>query len=325
MLPSRPTMIDVLKALRLPRAGADATAGEVMLSRRRVYILPTRYGWSYAGMLLVMLVGSVNYNNSLGHLLTFLLGSLALVSMLHTQRNLLGLRLRTGHVSPVFAGQQALFRLWLHNDAPVPRRGLEITYGGGRHRVRAGVAAAGVCDVELPLTARTRGWLRLTEVTVGTRYPLGLFRAWSPVRVEAACLVYPSPAGARPLPAGNSPQGRDNRPRGEGREDFTGLRAYRPGDSPRQVHWKAAAREQGLMVKLFAGGGAGQVLLTWEDAGPARLEARLSQLCAWVLEAHRRGLGFGMALPDSQIPAGRGGVHLHRCLHALAVYGEKHG
>jgi len=310
-------MLDALKALRLPRAGEDRTSGEA------VYILPTRYGWSYAGVLLVMLVGSVNYNNSLGHLLTFLLGSLALVSMLHTQRNILNLRLRAGHVSPAFPGQQALFRLCLHNDAPVPRRGLEITYRDGHRSVRASVPAAGVGCVELPVTARTRGWLRLTEVTVSTRYPLGLFRAWSPVHLGAACLVYPSPAGARPLPAGGNFRGRDDRLRGEAREDFTGFRDYRPGDPPRQVYWKAAARDQGLMVKLFAGGGAGQVLLTWEDAGPGHLEARLSQLCAWVLEAHRRGQEFGMALPDSQIPAGQGETHLHRCLYALGVYGEK--
>jgi uncharacterized protein (DUF58 family) len=318
-----PSILDALKALRLPRAGEDRTSGEAVLSRQRVYILPTRYGWSYAGVLLVMLVGSVNYNNSLGHLLSFLLASLALVSMLHTQRNLLNLRLRAGHVSPAFPGQQALFRLCLHNDAPVPRRGLEITYRAGRRSVRTSVSAAGVGCVELPLTARTRGWLRLKEVTVSTRYPLGLFRAWSPVRLGAACLVYPGPAGARPLPAGGSPQGQDDRWRGEAREDFAGFRDYRPGDAPRQVYWKAAAREQGLMVKLFAGGGAGQVLLTWEDAGPGHLEARLSQLCAWLLEAHRRGLGFGMTLPDSQIPPGEGEAHLHRCLYALAVYGEK--
>ena len=51
---------------------------QITLDRRRIYALPTRYGILFAVMLFVMLLGSINYNNSLGFLLTFLLASMGL-------------------------------------------------------------------------------------------------------------------------------------------------------------------------------------------------------------------------------------------------------
>ena len=44
----------------------------VTLVQRRIFILPSRQGYVFAGVLLVLLVASINYNLSLGYLLTFL-------------------------------------------------------------------------------------------------------------------------------------------------------------------------------------------------------------------------------------------------------------
>ena len=41
---------------------------------------------------------------------------------------------------------------------------------------------------------------------------------------------------------------------GRGSDDFASLRPYHAGDSLRHVHWKALAREQGLVTKQFGGG-----------------------------------------------------------------------
>jgi len=60
----------------------------VRLDLRRIFILPTRSGIIFGLILMAMLIGSINYNNSLGFLLTFTLVGLGLVSILHTFRNL---------------------------------------------------------------------------------------------------------------------------------------------------------------------------------------------------------------------------------------------
>ncbi|HVE54213.1 MAG TPA: DUF58 domain-containing protein, partial [Ramlibacter sp.] len=51
------------------------------LTQRNVYILPTRPGFMLGATLLVLLVGSINYQLNLGYLLTFLLAGSAIVGM----------------------------------------------------------------------------------------------------------------------------------------------------------------------------------------------------------------------------------------------------
>src|SRR5690606_7944722 len=87
--------------------------GTVVLVHRRVYIVPTRLGWTFGGTLLVLLVGSINYALSLGFVLTFLLAGMGLVAMVHTARNLGRIALVAGRAEPVFAGDPAHFRVHL--------------------------------------------------------------------------------------------------------------------------------------------------------------------------------------------------------------------
>lgn len=311
------------------RGAPDADA--VRLGRRRVYILPTGHGVLFGAVLLVMLVGSVNYNNSLGYVLTFLLAGLGLVSMLHTWRNLAGLTVRPGRALPIFAGAEARFGLCLDNRGQPPRRELCLGYhpGGSAHRrartvLRVQLEADAIRTVELPVATARRGWQPLGRVSVATRYPLGLFRAWSPLDPGLRCLVYPAPAGSRGLPPQRPGAAGEGAARGQGRDDFSGFRDYVPGDSPRRIHWKAVARDQGLPVKLFSGAAPAELVLRWEDAAGGT-EVRLGQLCRWLLEAQGGGLRYGLELPDARLPVSGGGAHLHACLRALALSGRADG
>ena len=71
--------------------------------------------------------------------------------------------------------------------------------------------------------------------------------------MNVRCVVYPRPSerGAPPPPLETDTGGAQDAVRGD--EDFAGLRAFHPGDSPRRIAWKAYAREQGLQVKVYAG------------------------------------------------------------------------
>lgn len=57
------------------RQGHDATT--TLLTSRRVYILPTGVGLMFGLMTFAMLLGSMNYNNNLSFVLTFILGGVA--------------------------------------------------------------------------------------------------------------------------------------------------------------------------------------------------------------------------------------------------------
>jgi len=293
--------------------------GRAHVRARSIYILPTRQGLLLVGMLLLMLVGSLNYGSNLGYLVTFLLGGVWLSTILHTWRNLLGLVISPVGASAVFAGQPAVFTLRVDNPSRLARFGigLELPRGsGGRGDIPAGAAVR----LQVSQTTRQRGRLPLDDVTLSTRYPLGLFRAWTYVRVELECLVYPAPADQGEPPREAVYRRSDVGHQGVGADDFIGLRNFRPGDSPRHIDWKVLARERGLLCKQFGGDRNDQISLDWELLPPVGAEQRLRLLSRFVLLAEEQQLSYGLKLPSLTIPMGRGEHQMHRCLRALALF-----
>jgi uncharacterized protein (DUF58 family) len=300
-------------------------AGAVVLVQRRVFILPTRHGVVFALVLLMMLLGAINYTLSLGFVLTFLLVALAFNAMLYTFRNLVRLSVTAGHAPPVFAGEPARFTLNLANPGAYARYAIGLT----RHRrARADeprlftdVAPGASAQIHVPVPTKQRGALRPGRLTLYTQFPLGLYHAWSYVNPDVTCIVYPRPAPpGLPLPATESTSGA-GQSRGAGQDDFAGLRAYHTGDPPRHVAWKAAARGQGLLTKQFSGEAAQEVWLSWEQLPPRMdMEEKLSCLTRWVLDANAMNLSYGLRLPGVEVPIASGDTHKARCLETLALF-----
>lgn len=296
-------------------------AGPVVLDRRRIFILPTRHGLMFSLALLAMLTGSINYSLSLGYALTFLLGSMALVSILHAFRNLLSLRVRAGKAAPVFAGQTAIFTIHLDNPGTLARQVIGLTHSGQPPEF-ADVPAGQSAAMRLSITGTRRGRLKAGKFSLFTRFPLGLFHAWSNLQLDMECIVYPHPDNSNtPLPLSRHVAGQGGTGYGLGHEDFTGLRPYHPGDSLAHVAWKAAARGQGLLIKQFSGQARPELWLDWETLPGMGVEERLSRFTRWVLEADAAGLHYGLRLPDRTLELGLGKDHQRRCLEALALYG----
>jgi uncharacterized protein (DUF58 family) len=301
------------------RQGADADP--VPLHRRRIYILPTPLGLVYGAMLFAMLLGGMNYSNNLGLALTFLLASLGMVTMHHCHGNLTGLSLRLLSAEPAFAGEEVCFRLLLENPTLAPRPRIELSADTAQP-VTVDLAARGSAVAELRLPTSRRGHAPLERLVVATRHPLGLFRAWAVVHPDYDAIVWPKPAprGARPPQIETDTGGAQDHARGE--EDFAGLRPYQAGDGLRRIAWKAYARGRGLHTKQYAGTGVISHVFDWDSLQGLDTESRLSQLCRWVVDAHRDGSAFGLRLPAAAIPANIGELHRQRCLAALALHGE---
>ena len=154
-----------------------------------------------------------------------------------------------------------------------------------------------------------------------TRYPLGLFRAWSYVHPDHRCLVYPRPEHT-PLPAASADANAGaSRLIAQGTDDFSGLRGYQSSDSPRHVAWKAVARGEDMYTKQFSGQSSAELWLEWNLLPPeAGIERRLSRLASWVLASERAGVRYGLRIPGRTLTPDRGDVHLAACLTALALY-----
>lgn len=299
-------------------------ANPTRLTQRRIYILPTLQGVGFAGVLLVMLLAAINYQNSLAYALTFLLAAVVFVSVLHTYRNLVGLTLSAASTPAVFLGEEAIFGVRLDG------------LGRTRHAVSLGwqalpesaqwvdVESNVLASVHIPLETQRRGRLRPGRLRVESRFPLGLIQAWSWVDLDQSVLVYPRPMqGQLPLArrVDSEVQSGESAPVGiSGVDDYQGLRVYQPGDPKRRLHWKAYSRGQGLLVKDFTSA-AGQELALDFDVMDGPVEARLSLLCHAVLNLSERGQAFSLRLPGVNVPAGQGETHRASCLEALALHG----
>lgn len=293
----------------------------VRLDQRRIFIMPTGIGLTYLVAMVLMLLAAINYQNSLAYALTFLLGSVYVVAILHTWRNLAGLILQAAGAEPVFLGEQARLRVRLESPGRAyqavalgwPRSGLQVL----------DVPAGGTCEVELSLPTDRRGWLRPGRLRVESRFPLGILVAWSWVDLQLAALVYPRPeAASLPARVGEG----DDEDRGlhaavRGADDFQGLRQWQPGDSRRRLHWKAFSRGQGLLVKDFAALAGQEPLLDLEALG-GELESRLSILCHWVVELSARQQPFSLKLGGQPVGPDLGTDHRALCLRELALFGQ---
>ncbi len=294
-------------------------ASEVRLNNRRIFILPSRAGVVFLAALLVMLLAAINYQNSLAYGLTFLLGSLMLVGILHTYRNLSGLRLQAGGAAPVFLGEPAQLRVRLDG----PRAHHAIALGWPPQPLTLFEVPTGtVCEALLTLPTEHRGWLRPGRLKVQSSFPLGLLTAWSWVDLQLAVLVYPRPEpGDLTLTRDGEGDPQDSLPsRERGVDDFEGLRPYQRGDSRRRLSWKAYSRGQGLLVKSFTAASGSDLCLDFSLLGGS-VEQRLSLLCHWVLELTRRDQPFALRLPGCHLPADRGETHRDACLRELALFG----
>jgi len=296
----------------------------VRLDRRRIYILPTALGLGYAAMVFAMILGGLNFGNNLGLGLAFLLASIGLVAMHHCHGNLVGLELRLAAAESAFAGGEVAFRLLLENPSVVPRPQIELAAGSAPPRM-ADLPAAGPATVELRLPAPRRGRVPLARYTVATRHPLGLFRAWVVVHGDHHAIAWPAPAARGRTPPGVETDTGGAQDRAQGEHDFAGLRPFQPGDSLRRIAWKAYARGQGLLTKQYAGTDVVSHVFDWESLPALGTEARLAQLCRWVLEAHERGEAYGLRLPGVVIEPNVGPAQRERCLNALALYEDGRG
>ncbi|MGE5625886.1 MAG: DUF58 domain-containing protein [Bacillota bacterium] len=309
-----------MRAWAWKRQGPDGTRAVIV--QRRLYILPTAQGLLYGLTVFVMLMGSMNYANSMGFMLTFLLASLGIVAMNAIHANLLGLELTTGRATPVFAGETARFHLAVHNRGKRGRVAVTLGAEEDDRTVTSDVAATAQSIAPVPRLTTRRGWQELGRLSLETTYPLGLFRAWSYVYLEWRVLVYPRPAAqAPPLPQPLGGRGL-GRPNDQGEDDFSGLRQYQRGDSPRRIAWKASAREQELLTKRFTGIGEETRWLDWALLPNLSGEERLAVLCRWVLQAYAADLIYGLKLPGVTVSPASGETHRDRCLRELALHGQ---
>lgn len=297
-----------------------------MKTKRLPLLYPTA---GFAGLLFVlaaMWYAASSQNSAAVYLLLFSLLAVFLVSIPHTLLNLAGVTITLESAKPAFAGHEVALPVELVNTSRGTRYGIELALSGlGNERERIDrIPPQKAARLTLRFPALQRGEHKIGALCLTSAYPLGFNRVSKKFVSSHTYLVYPKPAGDPQLPASRtrSLQTRDQAEFGEG-DDFSGVRAYIPGESQRHIDWKAVARGQPFMTKQFAAEAEGAVHLDFSSLRRADVEERLSQLALWVIEAERARRPYSLRLPSTYIQPGSGQLHFHQCLRALSLFRGK--
>lgn len=295
--------------------------------------------------LLVLLVASINYQLNLGYLLTFLIGGSVLVGVLTGHNNLRGIHLSLVRNSTVnkdqFASDNASIEVILSSTSKATRYGIGLRLADFTDSTDvenwtwADIPAQGSTALVVNARPMPRGLHPLPTLVAESRFPLGTFRVWTVWRPAAKIWVYPAPESPTPaLPLGEPSSGEVKLSPVQASGEFDGVRSYRRGDPLKQVVWKKAAKAwsdagehetdatKQLISRDMQHTQAQVLYLDFSRTGCANVEATLSRLCAWVIQADQLGLTYGLRLPLLDIAPDHGDAHRQQCLQALAKYGK---
>ena len=313
------TLSERLSIKRFTR-GEPAQHTSIRLNHRRIFILPSKGGLSLFLVILLMLIASINYNNSMGFVFTFLLAAAAQASTFYSYKNLSGLVISRAKTAPFFAGSQGEINILIKEDNQRERWMINIKHL--KLSTTINLQTTQNITVSLPFKTTKRGWYIPNTITLSTQFPFGFFRAWSPLKFNTPILVYPAAIDSGLTPTFNNTDINSHQiaSNENGADDFAGLKPYQQGGNFRHINWKAYAAEKGLYSNEFNADQSATISLDWACCDKLAPEEKLSQLCFWVLDAEKNGLTYGLRLPNINIPPSNGLKHQQSCLKALALY-----
>ena len=265
-------------------------------------------------------------NNLLYLLLGALLGLIALSGML-SEQTLRGIRIERRIPRAVTAGEPMRIAYVVSNTKlRLPSFVLELRERG--YDARTGVPYVGPdadATARATLTFPRRGEYQLDGIVLATTFPFGFFLKERDIERRDRVLVWPrttrkvrtvrgvgrtTTTAAMPAAAVGIAE----------RAEYRGLRPYRAGDDPRDVHWRTTARAGEPIVREFdreQGRHYWIVLDTTAPAGDAA-EVAVEMAAALAAQAHARGDRFGIACGRQRLEPGSGAAQLDRTLDVLA-------
>ena len=282
--------------------------------------------------LLLLLVG-INYQLSLAFVVAFLLAGLMQAALLVSYRNLSGLIVRAGRSPRCKLGESLTFFVALASPDRV-RDGITLqaqTAGDKKKsasKVARGEPLSVAADrseaVPIVFTRPARGIVPLQRITVESRAPYGLIRAWSYVHFQWIGLVEPTsetPPPALPMTTGDNDGPAATRVHVA--HDPDSLRDYMPGDSLKRVAWSKVAKSGDWYTRTGDTGQRQEIELSWQAISLSDTEARLSRMAAWLMRAHNENCAYTLILPNGQLPLADGSQQYADACLLLAAFPQR--
>jgi uncharacterized protein (DUF58 family) len=299
--------------------------GHYYSSASNVYIFPSKFGATFLFSIAVLLVGSINYANNLGFLLTFFLLSVFMVTLFETWSLLTDIKLYAYPITPVYAGDSATlgYRIESTRDRFIGN----LTLTDDRKTTSTISYVPGKANnIQIARRMKRRGIYPTGIYRMECVYPLGLFRSWFYFQSVGSICVYPSPATSD-IPH-SSLLGVIEKESAEAvfsttdTNNIIEFKRYQAGDSPRSIYWKSFARGLPLMRIVYGNVAQDNVVLDINKMPALDIEGKLSNMVYCCLYLSQRNINFGIKLDQMNIKPGIGEVHLAHVLEYLAGYNQ---
>jgi len=304
--------------------GGLKRAWRALRAWRRIYF--TSFGLSFTLGSIAVGLAAMNTGNNLLYLLMGAMVGFICVSSWLSEQTIRDVRVERGAFHTVTVGQDLRLVYQLTNlKRFLPSLAVEILEVGLPNR-----AFVAHVPGRASATARSvngfvrRGIHPLGTVTLSTSFPFGLFRKERDVEIPGEVVVYPrTDRRVRPPMSG---AGRETRTGAAAkgvvgaRGDYRSLHAYRPGDDPKDIHWRSSARSREPVVRDYERDGSSTrwvVLDTRAEPGePAEVAVEVAAALLAGALAERRP--FALVAGAALLEPGDGTAHLERALDLLA-------
>lgn len=287
-----------------------------LINRKNIYILPTKAGWLFLLTLIAILSGAINYNNSMAYLLCFFLTSLGFIAMLQTHQNLNKININAMHSLPSYCGKSIDFIFNL--SCTSNQRHYAINTGTNPEVLS--VSENSQPKFFITQKAIKRGQQNPDRFKVSTEFPIGLFYAWTQVKINNPVIVYPKPIISN-TEITEFLSGDNLNKQLTGDDDYAGIRDFKKGDNPKRLAWKAIAKTGKLYTKEFSTESGDYLMFDFDKLDQtSNTEEKLSLLCGLIIAASEQKLNYGLRLAEKIISPDHGDLHKHNCLTLLALY-----
>ena len=264
-------------------------------------------------------------NNLLYLLLGAMLGLIAVSGWLSEQA-IRGLRIRRTVPRAVTVGHDMRLGYEVRNTKTrLPTLAVEILEAGlpvGAYLSH--VAAGGTAAARSVNRFVQRGIYPLDQVTLSTSFPFGLFKKERDLRIPGEIVVWPrtdrgvrapAPGGGRVPMTGASAVGSKG-----ARGEYRSLRDYRPGDDPRDIHWRSSARMRSPVIREYERDGARTRWICLDTRGSAGdgAETAVEVAAALAGRAAAENRAFALVTHEVVVEPGEGPGQLERVLDVLA-------
>lgn len=277
-------------------------------------------------LIAVVLIGfaSLNTGNNLIYLIFSMMLSITLISFLLALINVSMIKIRPLFKEPIYANTHFRFNIEIDNLKPFPSYSISLSLPLEiDQRLYLPTIKKGFNRIVFDnITVKRRGRYIIKDLRMMSGFPFIFMYLYKRIGYNAEIIVYPQIIDVLPLIKDIKPLSSESRlQRVDYEGEFLFVREYVFGEESKRIDWKATARTQKTMTRVFSKGDENLVTIILDNSGSGEdvvFEKAVSITASLVSEFIQRDYHARLITCGKVVPFGKGRTHLLKILDILA-------